>query len=519
MNPRRVGAAMHKPLVLVALLSLTALAGCLDDGDAGDPVDAAGCARTAFEHPGVRFLNTTDDPIVDDQDLAFDFETYNVRTCSLAAVGWTPLRWDDAGDPDPHGYIGEIDMRGDLDLGAVAVLGLAPESPRVYLLDISDRARPEVLSTIAQTGTYLVDVKISDDGRYLFTASQSLPGPGEAGELLALSPTADVGFTVYDISDPAAPVWVNTFVEPGGDGCHMMSHEIVQGVDTISCIAQNVRVYGLDRVGGRLLTRGFVDYHPGGVPVPSGLGPAGDPTCSLPSEAPDPGVCALTEGPHDVTVQVDEQTGQVLAVVSHWGEGVRVVDLTDAPQATELGAWTGEGATHYAGNVHTAMMFYAGGTRYVLASPEYTSQVEAVPSLWLLDATDLGDLRLVGEWYHPNEHPSQGLFLTTHQWQVAPTGADVPLSDVHVYLTMNHGGLWVLGLEQILAGDRAGAVEGFHLSRTPLDTDSLITGNARLNTWDVNVVDGTIYGSDRATGLWIFDFDGDRNEAATTGFA
>jgi hypothetical protein len=201
--------------------------------------------------------------------------------------------------------------------------------------------------------------------------------------------------------------------------------------------------------------------------------------------------------------------GSSYVVVSHWGEGVKVLDITDAPLVTEVGSWRGEGAKHYHGNVHTAMMFRVGDERYIVASPEYTAaSATQVPSLWVLDANDLSSLKLVAEWYHPNEHPAQGLFLTTHQWQVAPAGKDVNASDVRIYLTYNHAGVWTLDFGKILEGDLEGAILGYNLARTPLDQDAAVP-NAMLSTWDVNVVDGHIYGSDRATGLWIFHYTGD----------
>jgi hypothetical protein len=115
-------------------------------------------------------LATRDDPIVDDRDLMWDHDSYDVRTCSLAAIGREVL----SEDGTPHGYIGEMDTKAAHNLAAVAVVGNG-EAPGVYLLDISDRADPKVLSFIEQFGTYVVDVKISDDGKVLYTASQNDP--------------------------------------------------------------------------------------------------------------------------------------------------------------------------------------------------------------------------------------------------------------------------------------------------------------------------------------------------------
>ncbi len=484
--------------LLVVPLLFAVLAGCVSE--APDPVDEPDvpvhvCEPTPFEDPYIRFANLTEDVIADVAGRAenqWDFSKSNVRSCSLAAIGHHDLR-----EGDPHKYLGEIDFRGDLDLGAVAVLGNG-ETPMIYILDISNRSAPQVISTIEQDGTYIVDVKLGDNGDYLFAASQTVPGPGEGFGLADLEPTAPTGFTVYDIRDPANPTFVTTIADPQV-GCHMLNTEYVGTTLVVACVSQQVRLHAFEVTPAGLAYITFVDYFPegeNGAPAPSGVPAVGDPTGGQ-----------LTQGPHDMLIQRDEVTNDLLMVVSHWGAGMRVVDLNDAPQATELGKWMGEGATHYAGNVHTAMMFYANGTRYIMASPEYTSGGN-IPSLWLLDATDLSNPTLVGEWFHPGNHTSEGLYLTTHQWQVAPVGPDVALEDVKVYLTYNKGGIWVLGLQEMLEFDNQGAIKGFHLSRAVLD-EATAVGNAVLSTWDVNLVDGYIYGSDRATGLWVFHYQGD----------
>lgn len=509
---------------MAALLLAVTLAGCTEDDPTTtvDPVDA--CTPGDIDDDGIVIADTDFDiqGLLDSDP--WDFQSTNYRTCTLDAVGHTPLRWTADGAPNPHKYLGEIDMRGDLNLGVVAALGNG-ETPTVYLVDISNRTEPAVLSTIEQSGTYIVDVKISDDGDFLFTASQNLPtvgevpptGPGDL-PLDPTHPTFFAGFSIYDISDRSDPVFVQSIPSPDDIGCHMISHEIIDGTDVVFCVGQHIRAHGLIRNAAPLpwAYLGPLDYM-----LPDGDGTvlpgacindlivAGDPTG------------LLCNGPHDMTVRVDPVDGNTYMTVSHWNEGLRVVDVS-APidnGFVTLASWDGEGATHYDGNVHTAMMFWVGDTRYVVATPEMTYG-GVVPSVWVLDATTLdGPLELVAEWYHPQEVATPGLLMTTHQWQVAPTGPDVAADDVNIYITMNHNGLWVLDFERILAGDLPGSIAGFHMSRAPLDQSNAV-GNAILSTWDVNVVDGYIYGSDRATGLWIFDYSEDASDdPRLTGFA
>lgn len=505
----------------VALLAAALVAGCL----VADPADVDDCPASPLDQPGLRLVPTTVDPIDDNRDNATLFDTTNVRTCSLPAIGWHAL--DPSGTP-PR-YIGELDMRGDLDLGVVTVPGNT-EPGGAYLVDISVRDEPHVLSYIAQPGAYVVDAKISDDGAVLYLASQNLPAPEFVDSLP--NPVLPAGFTVYDIRDPANPAYVGT-VADDGIGCHMLDPvqlPTVNGLvqDAVMCVSSTLRSYLIQRTPSPFANLGFVPYVPEGVqgaPTPTGIPQVGDPSCiTFPVVDAGLGLCALAEAPHDMTAFHTGGSfgaGDSYLVVSHWGEGVKVLDITQAPAITEVGSWDGEGATHYAGNVHTAMMFVVGDQRYIVASPEYTSQRETIPGLWVLDANDLTDLKLIAEWYHPGMHPSQGLYLTTHQWQVAPTGPDVNASDVRIYLTYNHAGVWVLDLGHILAGHAQAAIKGFNLARTPIREEAVdAVGNVVLSTWDVNVVDGYIYGSDRSTGLWVFHYTGDElGDERLRGFA
>lgn len=535
-----------------------ALAGCLADDDADDPYFVEGCQTGTTDDDGVNIIHPHDDVYVPalkedgqidfDQYDRWDFEATNYRTCTMPNVGYSSLR-----EGEPHRYLGELDMRGDLDLGAVAVTGNG-EAPMVYLVDISIRQDPIVVGTITQQDTYITDVKISDDGDYLFVASQTNPtsispsnptGSGvDTGFVDGGATTTPFGFSIYNIENPQNPSFLQTVFSPDERGCHMLSHEIIDDIDVVFCIGSNVHAYGLVRQddGTPWVELGRFSYHlPDGdgasSELPSGcfndeywlnyvVANANAGSSGATSEFFDEAYANLCEAPHDMTVREDPVDGRILMSVSHWGEGVRIVDASNPVNDgfVTLAAWDGEGARFYEGNVHTAMTFWVGDKRYVVASPEYTSTPE-VPSLWVLDATDLGDgsevkqLELVAEWYHPAEIATTGYFVTTHQWQVAPTGPDVAAEDVTIYITLNHFGVWALDFAEILAGNNEDAIGGFHMSRLPLDpeTDS---GNAPLATWDVDVEDGFIYGSDRATGLWVFDYTGDaEDDPSLRGFA
>src|SRR5688572_32556741 len=102
---------------MACLLALALAAGCLDGRGADDGLALTeGCPASPLDQPGVRIALPSHDPIDDDKDNATEFQSTNVRTCSLPAIGRSALSPGGV----PHKYIGEIDMRGDLGLGVVA---------------------------------------------------------------------------------------------------------------------------------------------------------------------------------------------------------------------------------------------------------------------------------------------------------------------------------------------------------------------------------------------------------------
>src|SRR5687767_7155430 len=110
---------MHVRLaVSLAALVLTTFAGCLVEPVGPVPGADTACVPGSKDAAGAKLLNASQDPIVDDKAQQWDFESYNVRTCSLPSIGWNPLNPTGT----PHKYIGELDMRGEHDLGAVAVV-------------------------------------------------------------------------------------------------------------------------------------------------------------------------------------------------------------------------------------------------------------------------------------------------------------------------------------------------------------------------------------------------------------
>jgi hypothetical protein len=468
------------------------------------PLLVAGCVRVpgadrATETAGVGAFV---DPIVDDHDHAA-FEEHAFSTPSMELVAHTTM----TDDGKALSYIGEMDTWGDLSV--VQVLGRG-SMPGFVVLDVSDPAHPTPIGRAEMPFSYVVDVKFSPDGKSVFAASQAGPqrtraysGPAEDPVTAALTGN---GFTQWDLADPANPVAVaGGLVEP--TGCHMLSVKELGGEMTVFCVANVVMVFRYAGQGAwtQIATLGAGASGTGlervvGETVAAGTGA--------------PGTLLLSAEPHDITVQEDPaEPGRWLAAVSYWDFGLRFFDVTDPAGPVELGAWAGEGAEVYEGNVHGAILALHGGKRVAVVGPELLGST--FPALWVLDLDDLSAPTAMAEWVPPGQHATQGLLLTTHQFQIV---------DGRIYLAYNHAGVWVLDLARIVAGGYAEdparpEVLGYYVPHEKVELFDPEHA-AVPNTWDVNVKDGYVFAVDRYTGFYVLHYVPDaRGDPALTSFA
>jgi hypothetical protein len=249
-----------------------------------------------------------------------------------------------------------------------------------------------------------------------------------------------------------------------------------------------------------------VDSARGLVPVAYSR-PSGDPT-----PVTGAGTFGVVGAPHDMTFQLDPLDGTPLLVVSNRGYGVRVLDVSDPRVPRELGAWRGEGAEHSPLHWHTSMVTLVNGTRYLITSPEILPDDSTPPAIWVLDATDYADLKLVAEWTAPGDHGSTGFTFTTHQWQVAQE---------RLYLGYYHAGVWILDLKAIVAGgweeDPARLdVLGYYLPHEA----PIVEGAMVPNVWDLTLREGVMWVTDISSGLYALHYAPDRvGDPALTGFS
>lgn len=426
------------------------------------------------------------------------FATPNVYLLAFHALGDNATR--------PIGHYGEIDtVKVDgRTLAVVAVTGIDGEMPGFVVLDTTDPRAPVVLSNTSSPLTgRLADVKFHPSGKWLVAAAQSGTQPKQPGTFL--TDPANVpfyasqnGLRIYDVSDPAAPVLVQQEPSRTGYGCHMVTLAHLAGRDWIYCIGRTVEVW--EFTDGRIAWRS--DLAPQSADGVANI-PANEPKSNPQALATE---VRLSVTPHDATFQLDPMDGTTpLLVVSWWDLGVHVYSLAEPTRPMEVGAWAGEGASRFEGNVHTALLQKVGDRRVLFAIPELLS--DNPPAVWVVDFTDWSAPAYVSEWASPGEHGADGIRLSTHNINIVGT---------RLYMAYYHAGVWVLDVSE----PEALRALGYYLPHSDVPPTVPRERAYAPNVWDVLVRDGAIYASDSHQGLFVLhERDDPLGDPAWTSFA
>lgn len=448
---------MRRSLITVTALLLTVSALVVVPGR---PLAALGCDASVGDPLGVPSGHNHQDPAQHAQTTTnLEFVGHLNFPPSLDGVTFTAPVLDGPVVPEDLHHIraayensiggatfGEVDVLNDH-----AVVAAISSPLGVWITDVSDPANPAVVSrwTIAGGG-YVTDVKWGGTGNVFYASVQG---------------SSKSGLYVVDASDKAAPKTIQ-FV-PVPSGVHMIAVypqtplvDVVYGATGTSAGLAVVLVeHGLPHKAVRLL------------PMVTGI------------------------VPHDIWLDLDVLTGQILLYVANSYGGAVIMDATIPGAPVEVGRWAGVPGLY----MHTirASVDVLTQKRTVFVSPEYFFGSSSRPgTIYALDWTDLDRPTLAGTWTNPGGHAAGQLTWSTHNFQ---------LVDDKIYLAMYHGGVWVIDVS-----DPANMVtRAYHLPH-----DHTFSGwggwwavmSYVPSVWDVVVYEGREYVGDITGGLYVLHY-------------
>lgn len=361
------------------------------------------------------------------------------------------------------------------------------QGSEVVILNVSDPAAIEEVSRIAFPA--VVDVKVSADGRWMFTVEDAEYSEGHP--LAGTSPFIG-GLTITDISDPANPKVV-TFVPVGlTRGPHMVTYTVYPDGREVLFLAagEQVAIASFDRDAGTAEV--IARYRPGPL-----------------AQNPDPRVIDPWYGArswvHDMFAQIEDD-GTVLLYVAAWDAGLHVVDVT-SPDAPELlGAWNEFAAEEEEGNLHTVVTEWIGDRRITVGSVEVGFLIvggyhyalgQDLSVLYVWDTTDAADPTLLGKWVNPVKPYSgrNAYVLGPLPGERIESSHNIQVENGRIYLAHYDLGTWVLDISTP-AHQADPAILAYHFDEQEGEV------------WDVVVQDGAMFTSGDA-GVVALHFLGD----------
>ena len=491
-------------------------------------------------------------------DIHRHHETMNTELVGFHTLGNVGSESVSGGSDNPlYGMITDVWLEGDL--GFVSMQTSSPPTGNrgVAILDVSaytraesraelDRAEMTVLSYIgneseAGTGN---SVKVSDDGQYLAYSKQAIgaiygrPASASTEDQAAAGPNV-TGAEVYDISDPGDPEYVGSAQGPNAGFHNCFVHQIggdhyVFGIQGVVSGDAGVHVY-------RITDGGVVPVNFWG----------GD---DLP--VTDYGT-DTTFYCHDFYAHHDPKTGKPLGFIAYWNNGVRVLDLSDPTDLTELGVGR-MNVAHYAQPVPELV----DGKRLFVGGQEVSSRQgsedpdgpEANPSgyVYLFDGDALfedgvTDCPKLAEWtlygnvtfedyaYSPHNNdivvqPDGDAWITQANYhagvrflKIEPPGeGEVNTDEWHLAGRRVRGGKSnpnesdpipfllpdnSIDPERVEAGTVVEEGKAYYSDHVEVPPESATDDNAFPNFWDACSLNGVTFGASQHTGLYAIAAD------------
>lgn len=181
-----------------------------------------------------------------------------------------------------------------------------------------------------------MDVKVSDDGRYVFACKQSVTalfnpprgvGAGANTDNESNSVQGD-SLQVIDVSDPGNPEYVSSWDVWGGVGPHNCTYHRIGGSEYVfatkgtTYVDAAIYVFEFDRSSQTLREINVYTL--------SGNARQGSPGLNQGNQT-------LPAYSHDITIVNDPVTGSPTGYWANWAQGARVLDVSDPANIQELG--------------------------------------------------------------------------------------------------------------------------------------------------------------------------------------
>jgi hypothetical protein len=454
---------------LLALVATLVAAGCLapaTPGPSGPSVDDASAA--------------IGEPIVAQHDHADPKLHQHAFGLGRSAL----VTGHEGGAAPPGEAYAETAVKG----GYAYLTRYGPESG-LAIFDVKDVEHPKLVGSVRLDEGFEPDVEVSDDGNWAFWETQRFP---IAPTLPALDPIANAphGVHIVDVKDKAHPKDVGFYPVPP-DGPHSITYARIAGKDVLF-----LSVYAFAYAYGDVEVPGAQRLE---ITQLDTSGPF--PTLKKLAEYVEPGSTGKGPGnfPHDVSVQAHPVTGQTLAYVGYWDQGMVVLDVGDPAHPKEVSRYTDFGPAPYKA-VHMARPFpvLLGGRHVTVIEPE----VGGAPGLLtFVDTTDPTHPTYVSSWGLPGNVSASGLTFSPHYFDVDERG--------RVAIAWYHAGVWVLDASD---PTRPVATAFAEMPGTGARSIGLFGGEG--SAFDAWWYDGHVVAGDSSGGLAVYRLAGDAPHAS-----
>lgn len=492
-------------LALVAALAVTA--GCLGDDEA-DPADAAG-GGNATEAVADQWWKGSI-PWGDNHTHSNRSQHRGLNTANFEVIGYDPLVTEALNSTPTGMSCGGTAQREDG--RRLALVHTFDTEVAFIVADVTDPANPVKLGEYILPNVHVWDATLSADGEHALVGAYPpvlkpgwephLPPPPDTGpmpemdrrkvkvqpkfrnactgEVVDLGPERYLpmgpSLILVGLQDPTDPELEDAVPQPV-IGPHSVSSSKVDGTvyatSSVTNLVHEATYYSFFEVqetpqGGKLAPLSVIRAP--GHPPPGEL-----------------------NGHIDVTLQTHPKTGDPLAYLANWDEGVAVYDMSNPRVPRKLGSW--EEDTQ--GSIHETLPLptLRNGTHLTIAGQE-VGERENLPSgiVFILNTTDPANPKEVGRWTIPVKPQGwPGLMFSTHYVEV--------VGDT-MFVSNYHGGLWAVDISD---PSQPRAVGHFLPNRTspkphpdagPPSVNDVHAGpNGTLTIWDASA------------GIYQLDFD------------